>query len=436
MKYLLLLLNTLLLLGSCAQTKPAGAKQSKPATTAKSSGPKTTNADTAVYLVNYTRFADAIKAAQATGKWLMIPASYNVSEKIEIHGNIKIGAIGKGRLNDMTKKSEGGSFILLHEGDHTFKNIEFICPGASSPQGYNAVQTAPSDITFHNNFYNCKFSGRWHNNYQSSLGHGISAFYNTRFFAESENIQYFSQSGSKTLILHNDTLETLYSHCVYSHPINNYDVYDVIVLSSGKLAWDSYGTSTTVTTGKNSFQRFKKCRVADTATARMWGSKPMWRLWTSNAPIYIDSCDLAGYEVAGKVYATNSHFYNAGNGSALGGGAELINCTGDVSVREAQSISITNCKINNLGAAPRSYVRAVNSSIYSVAVASHTGTYTKCAIGDFDLYLDSTFPNKIVFTDCTIKLPSYKLFRVVSKYKNQQKGLTFIRTPLPAFQQD
>lgn len=433
MKYLLLLLNTLLLVSSCAQKKPAGIKESKPATTQKPYGVKVINVDTSVFLINYSGFADAVKAAQTTGKWLMIPANYNVTEKIEIHGNINIGAIDRGRLHDLTKKSEGGTCILLYEGNHTFKNIEFVYTGPAVPPNYNAIQTAQLDITFSNHFYNCKFSGGWYNNYQSSLGHGVSAFYNTRFFAESENIQYYSQSGPKTLIMYNDTLETLLSHCVYSHPINNYDVYGLIILRSGKLAWDSYGTSPIVTTGKNSFQRFKKCRVADTAYSKAWGGgKPMWQLWSTSAPIYIDSCDMAGYEVKGKVYASNSHFFNAGNGETLGSDAELKNCIGSVSVKNEQSITITNCNLRSFGAGLRSNVQISNSSIQSAGVSSHNGNYTKCTFGDFDISVDTAYPNKIVFTDCIFTLPSYKLFRIFKKNTKQANGLTFIRTKLPA----
>jgi hypothetical protein len=433
MKNLLLLLSIALFYNACAQTNSGGAKGGKSASTNKQSGVKKVNADTAIFLTNYNRFADAVKAAQATGKWLMLPATYNVTEKIEIRGNIKIGALGKCRLFDLTKKSEAGTCIMLYEGNHTFKNIEFIYPATSAVENYNAVQTAQSDITYHNYFFNCKFSGKWYNNYQSSMGHGISAFYNTRFFAESENIQYYSQSGSKTLILYNDTLETLLSHCVYSHPINNYDLYNVLVLGSGKLAWDSYGTSPTVTTGTNSFQRFRKCRLADTATAKAWGgNKPMWQLWTVSAPIYIDSSDMAGYEVKGKVYATNSHFYNAGNGETLGNSAELKNCTGSVSAKEKGSIIVTNCKLSSFGAGLGSSVQVVNSSIDNIGTASHNGSYTKCIIGNFDLYLDTIQPNKVVFTDCSFTLPSYRLFRIFAKNKKQANGLTFIRTKLPA----
>lgn len=147
---------------------------------------------------------------------------------------------------------------------------------------------------------------------------------NSRFQNSYHNIAYFSQDGNnKYLHLRNVVLETDSSHNIYTHPSVSLHYDSVVSLRSGKLFQHQY--SGTGNGGYNTAKYSVFNRVDGKAAFEM-------TTLANESPVVITNSNIGPYVTGGippaLVYATNSHFFNAGNGIFLRG--VLDSCTGGV----------------------------------------------------------------------------------------------------------
>ena len=337
----------------------------------------------------YAKFELAIADAIAQNKILELPDIVRLEQicgatNIKIIGNITMRAKAghrasiivnaKGCIRDELYAIETG------QGTHTFENIDFVCGEQSINRSLAAVQTTQADITCNNIFKGCKFIGDWRYDYQSSIGHGGATFINCQLRAWNENIQLYSQQGSKDLIMKNVTVSCDSSHNIYSH-YNNYDFDSVVVLQSGKLGLNSYQTSQTIPT-KPTFQKFNRCFNASGAKALAWSapdhvSEVMWRLASNGAPIEIKNSAFPIYEWRGNFNCTNSKFWNAGNGCIIPGNSTLTKCTGEVWMVENTGSTLKDCSFEILRIINSNNIKVINTTAKYLWYKSSSSTWTK-----------------------------------------------------------
>lgn len=252
----------------------------------------------------------------AIGGVAIIDKPLNISESIAINGDIEID--GKGN----TITSNATYLFQLGTGKHVIQNINI----QQNTWNACAFYTIPvSNTKWTNTLTNISVDGGKFA-YQASRGMGVkSIIENCRFFVAGIAIQVYSQDGNENeLILRHVTLKTDSSHHIYIHPNVSVDYYDVTTL--GRPLSQNQFSSGNIGYYTSNYARYKK--VSSKEISAMWNVAPV----KDSGYTIMDSVDMAPYTIMGvkpaKVKATNSRFYNGGNGAMLRG--EITNCTGEI----------------------------------------------------------------------------------------------------------
>jgi len=304
--------------------------------------------------------------------------------------------------------------LYLGSGKKTFKNVIFKKIG-SQPFG-SCIQTTQADITYHNSFENCRWEGDWKYNYQSTMGHGSSTFTGCEMFAEISNIHYFSQSGSKDLIIKNTTVKSTISHNIYSHSWNNYYIDGLVSLGSGINAFNSYYTTNTGGY-KSTYQSFKNCRNSPEAISTKSNAAPMWRLQSVGCRISVENSDLPVYEWNRNIDLINTNTSNKGNGTPMYGNSAALNSTGDLTAMD--TLTIVSSKLNSFIGWHNSTATVINTSITYTTLKPGNYLFKNCTLAEISI--DGEGVN-VVFENCTFNSP-YKAIRV---FKGNADGVKFI----------
>lgn len=300
-------------------------------------------------------------------------------------------------------------------GKHHFENIDFVCKQQTELKHASCIQTEQVAVTYHNTFVGCNFIGPWFINYQSSRGLGSSTFDRCDMFATNENIQYYSQDGSKELVMTNCITESVTSHNIYSHPWNSIKLDGLICKGTGKLAFNSYSASPeNFTQFQSKYFIIKNCRNAPGVISPLNNGAPMWRLWSIGSKIEMDSCDLPTYEWLADFNIKNSNITNAGNGTAVYGHTVATNCTG--SLTAMSTLVLNDCNMNEIKVVAGAQA-VVNRGMSGFNYLYGDALFNEVAIGDADVYKDATAH----FKDCTFK-PQYGAIRA---YDGGAVGITF-----------
>lgn len=293
--------------------------------------------------------------------------------------------------------------LYLGSGKKTFKNVIFKKIG-TNPFG-SCIQTTQADITYHNSFENCKWIGDWAYNYQSTMGHGSSTFINCDLFAVIGNIHYYSQLGSKDLIVKDSRFLSLQSHNIYSHSWNNYYVDGMVSLGSGINAFNSYFTNNTGNF-KSTYQSFKNCKNSPDAISNQTKAAPMWRLQSVGCRISVENSDLPVYEWNRDIDLLNTNTSNKGNGTPLYGNSAALNSTGDLTAMD--TLTILSSNLTSLIGWHNSTITAIGTTVKFTTLKPGNYLFKNCVLGDIELQGDGV---KVTFENCKFS-SQYKSIRL------------------------
>ena len=296
--------------------------------------------------------------------------------------------------------------LVLAAGQHNFINIDFVCGHQNSSGVGSAFQTLQDNITYHNNFSNCTFTGPFRYNYQSSAGHGSTTFTNCNLFAVHTNIQYYSQMGSKLLTMKDCTVQSLDSHNIYTHAWNNYDISGLVSLGCGINVFNSYYTNNTGNY-TSSYQSFKHCKNAEGAISKQTNNEPMWRLQSVGCRVTVEKCKLPVYEWNKDFDIIDSNITNQGNGTPIYGNSAALRCTGELTVMD--KMHVLDCNLTRITGNNNSELKAVHSSItYGSIKENCQATFIDCNFQDFDIAANNS---RVTFTRCKFN-SQYKAIRI------------------------
>lgn len=309
--------------------------------------------------------------------------------------------------------------LYFGSGKKTFKNVIFKKIG-SQPFG-SCIQTTQADITYHNSFINCKWDGDWKDNVQSSMGHGSLAFIDCDMFAVVTNIHYYSQLGSKDLIMKNTVVKSVKSHNIYTHSWNNYYIDGLTSAGSGKLAFNSYYT-TNSGNFKSTYQSFNNCKNTPEAVSTEFKSAPMWRLQSVGCRISVENSDLPVYEWNRDLDLVNTKTTNKGNGTPMYGNSAALNSTGDLTAMD--TLTVLNSNLNAFTGWHNSTATVIGSSVKYVMLKPGKYIFRNCEL--YDINIDGTGVN-VTFENCKFDSP-YKAIRV---FKGNTEDVKFIGNSYP-----
>ena len=98
----------------------------------------------------------------------------------------------------------------------------------------------------------------------------------------------------------------------------------------------------------------------------------------ASTPVYIDSSSIAPYVTMGvppaRVQATNSKFYNAGNGITLRG--VLKNCTGGAWPNKGDTITVADCNLSEISMRGGGHIIATATVIDYMSVADRGNDFS------------------------------------------------------------
>lgn len=278
----------------------------------------------------FQQFIDsAIKNKQVA----VIDKDVTPATPIEIDGDLEVKGQG------VTITSINKNLFVLGHGKHVFRN-------------FNVVQTRPDGIAFFtrqfanliwdNQFYKINIDGGG-DGYASSRG-GTATEWASSYFQDciikvkSIGISVFSQDGPyKNLHLNRVQISTDTTHCIYVHPNVSLAFDSLFIIKAGKLAMHQYSGSG-IGYGTARYSHFKKVYTNGYA----------FEMTTlADGYIDIDSSQIAPYVTMGipaaKVWATNTKFYNAGNGILLRG--TLFGCSGGTWSPPNDTLRLVNCRL-------------------------------------------------------------------------------------------
>lgn len=309
--------------------------------------------------------------------------------------------------------------LYLGVGKHHFKNVIFKKTGNNTFG--SCIQTTQADITYHNTFENCKWEGDWAYNYQSTMGHGSSTFIDCNMFAVIGNIHYFSQLGSKDLIIKNTFVKSLTSHNIYSHAWNNYYVDGLVSLGSGINAFNSYYTNNTGNF-TSTYQSFKNCKNAEGAVSKQTNASPMWRMQSVGCRISVENSDLPVYEWNRDLDLVNTNTSNKGNGTPIYGNSAALNSTGDLTAMD--TLTILSSNLTNLIGWHNSTITAISTTVKFTTLNPGNYLFKNCDLGDVRL---DGYGVKVTFENCKFN-SQYKAIRV---FKGDSDAIKFIGNSYP-----
>lgn len=230
---------------------------------------------------------------------------------------------------DITVLGNGGSIscsapnaFLLGSGEHRFENLRIEMLRTEGAAFYTRQQPG---IRWTNRLKGLTVTGGRYA-YYAARGVGVRTYMEDCDFHTSKlNIAIFSQdSNDNELYLNRVKLRTDSSHHIYLHPNVSVDFREVTTRGAGLALHQFSGGGVGYNQGK--FARYHRVR-SEVKTA-MWGMVPM----AHHSYTVIDSSEIAPYNMLGVkpalVKASNTRFYNGGNGAKLRG--ELTNCRGEI----------------------------------------------------------------------------------------------------------
>lgn len=311
--------------------------------------------------------------------------------------------------------------MILAAGQHTFVGIDFICGRQNSSGVGSTFQTLQDNVTYHNTFGNCTFTGPFRYNYQSSAGHGSTTFNNCKLFAQHCNIHYYSQMGSKLLTIKDSTVQSMDSHNIYSHAWNNYDINGLVSLGCGINAFNSYYTNNTGNF-TSSYQSFKNCKNAEGAISKQTNAAPMWRLQSVGSRIAVENCNLPVYEWNRDLDLINTHTSNKGNGTPIYGNSAALNSTGELTAMD--NLTIVTSNLNSFIGNTNSTATAMSTTIYDMYLKPGTYTFKNCTLHDISINGPGV---TVTFENCTFA-SQYKAIRV---FGTTEPAITFIGNQYP-----
>ncbi len=246
----------------------------------------------------------------------IIDKPVSIRTTVEIDGNI-------------TVRGEGGSIecyapyaFVLGAGEHRFENLTIQLLRSDAAAFYTRQQPG---IAWTNRLKRLTVRGGRYA-YYAARGVGVRTYIeDCDFHTSTLNIAIYSQdSNDNELYLTRVQLRTDSSHHIYLHPNVSVDFREVTTQGPGLALHQYSGGEVGYNQGK--FARYRQVRSkAETA---MWGMVPM----AAGSYTVVDSCEIAPYNMLGVkpalLKASNSRFYNGGNGVKLRG--ELTNCRGEI----------------------------------------------------------------------------------------------------------
>ncbi|MGL4184197.1 MAG: hypothetical protein ACRCR4_00310, partial [Thiotrichaceae bacterium] len=281
-------------------------------------------------------FQQFVDSAAKAGLVAYIDKSVTPAATVQIPSNITIESDTNATISNIHK-----TLFQLSKatGRQIFKGLRII---------QDSIGTAFSRITFSASFYdslhNIQVQGGL-GAYESSRGGtesqmAVTAMRNCEFDNSYINISVFSQDGPyRALHLYNVQLKAKTSHNIYVHPATSLWYDSVACISAGKLMQHQYSGSL------NGGYKTGKYSVFN----RVYSGKAPFEMTSlaNESPVIITNSSLAPYVTANippaLVHATNSHFFNAGNGIFLRG--VLDSCTGGVWSAWGYELAVKNSNL-------------------------------------------------------------------------------------------
>jgi len=357
-----------------------------------------------------------------------IPEQHQLFAKLKVRGiNGKRGVI----VTNFRNKADIELFSLRVTDTCHFDNIDFVCGTQTETRGGSCIQTEQGLSKYYIRFSNCRWLGDWRFNIQSSQGDSTSVIdlKNCELNAYFNCIQFYAQTGAKTILMDNVTMQSLISHCYYGGPGVNTYWNRVIVKGSGKRGVDFRSDNIYPFAAK--FQIFKNCGNAPGAVSldKEYGggtAAPQWHLWGQGVPtVIVDSCQLPAGDWQGNFAISNTTMINGGNGTNVWGNATYNNCRGEITSSGKTVITNSAATIKVMSGAD---ITCTNSSIglYHPFPSTHWKAYFKsCNIADFEIKAEAS---DVTFDGCRFGFGQYTGIRAFS---SPVDGIRFIGDSYP-----
>lgn len=328
-------------------------------------------------------FNDFIQQAIRNKTTAVIDKDFSTSETVTIDGDITVKGTG------ITITTNSKNLFILGAGNHVFSDFNII---QNNNEAATFFTKPEGGILWNNTLRNIQLTGG-QDGYLSSRGGRYDAATDSVLQWSGTTIEncivkvkggiaisVFSQDGPcKYLHMRNVQMGTDVTHNLYIHPNVSMRFDSVVSLYAGKLAMHHFSG------GNEQFyytaRYFEMKRVSSQKNSNWEMVRPR------NGYIQITDCDIAPFTTMGvdvpHVYATNSRFYNAGNGAQLSG--VLNNCSGEIwSGGGTRILEVNGGKFSEVSFRNGGSMQINNASIDYVFVADRghnfEGSFTNCTI--------------------------------------------------------
>lgn len=248
--------------------------------------------------------------------------------------------------------------------------------------------------------YNSSRGGLYDEKQDSVLAWSGTTILNSTFNVRYIAIAVFSQDGPcKYLHMRNVQMSTSESHNLYIHPNVSMRFDSVASIKAGKLAMHHFSG------GNEQFYYTARYLEMNRVTAP---SKAAWEMINPKSGyIMINNSNMGPYTAVGAntpwVYATNSTFYNAGNGVMLSG--KLINCSGKAWSGGKQPLAIEGGNYSEICFRPGGTIKASKANITYLLLSDRgnafEGEFDNCTISE--IQDSNTDKGRIVLRKTTVK---------------------------------
>lgn len=248
--------------------------------------------------------------------------------------------------------------------------------------------------------YNSSRGGLYDEKQDSIVAWSGTNILNSTFNVRGIAIQVYSQDGPcKYLHMRNVQMSTSESHNIYAHPNVSLRFDSVVSVKAGKLAMHHFSG------GNEQFYYTARYLEMNRVSAPSGGAWEM--INPKSGYIIIHNSNMGPYTAVGAntpwVYATNSTFYNAGNGVMLTG--KLVNCSGSVWSGGKQPLVIEGGNYTEISFRPGGTIKASKANITYLLLSDRgnafEGEFDNCSIGE--IQDSNTDKGKIVLRKTTVK---------------------------------
>lgn len=328
-------------------------------------------------------FNDFIQQAVRNKTTAVIDKDFSTSETVTVDGDITIKGTG------VTITTNSKNLFVLGSGNHVFSDFNIV---QNNNEAATFFTKQESGILWNNTLRNMQITGG-QDGYLSSRGGRYDAATDSVLQWSGTTIEncvikvkggmaisVFSQDGPcKYLHMRNVQMGTDVTHNVYLHPNVSIRFDSVVSLYAGKLAMHHYS-------GGNP-QFYYTARYVEMKRVSSLKNSNWEMVRPRTGYIQITDCDIAPYTTMDidvpYVYATNSRFYNAGNGAQLSG--VLNNCSGEIwSGTGSRILEVNGGKFSEVSFRNGGSMKISNAIIDYVFVADRgnnfEGTFTNCSI--------------------------------------------------------